>query len=387
MSKHKVENLKPWYKRWWAIVLFVFIGFYIIGLMVEEAPTNETNQNVNVPSVETNDNSVIVQQPKQEEKTLIKEIVSEDKTLEEYQIGKFTRDFEWDYNGNTYQITLNLYPEVYKIFKQRERTRDYDLFASDFYSKEYIKAITEGLRDYGKENGLSDAEVPYFIISFVQNLPYTSDDVTTGFDEYPRFPYETFYDNGGDCEDTSILASAMLHELGYGVVLLQFPEHMAVGVKCSPSVGQSYYTSYGIDYCYLETTGQNWEVGAVPPNIKSSKAIIKPLVERPALQIEFTSRSEGDWKYVYTDVDVEVKNLGSETAKNTKIYVALQTTDTSKVWAQIQSDSLEIEPEEIYSYKVTNLHSSTGQPFRIYVRAWGDNVISDESVSNWIYLK
>lgn len=375
-----------WIKRhpiWTGILIWA--GFLIVvGIFTLTPEISTPNESINNSSVEPNDNPVVVQQPKQEEKNLTKEITSENETLE-YQLGKFTRDFEWDYEGYTYQITLTLYPEVYNMFKQRERTRDYDLFASDYYSKEYIKTITDGLSDYGKANGLSDVEIPYFIISFVQSLPYTSDDVTTGFDEYPRFPYETFYDAGGDCEDTSILASAMLNELGYGVALLEFPEHMAVGVKCSPSAGQSYYTYSGIDYCYLETTGENWEIGEVPSNVDSSKAIIKPLIERPALQIEFTSRYEYNWKDVYTDVDVEVKNLGSETAKNTKIYVALQTTDTSKVWAQIQSDALEIKPEGTYSYKVTNLHCSTGQPFRVYVRAWGDNVVSDESVSDWIY--
>lgn len=381
----KIKGKKSWYKRWWAVVLFVLVGLYIIGSLGEQTPTNESNQNINNPSIVSSDNQVIVQQPTLEGQNLTKEIVSIEKTQEEYQAGKFTRDFKWDYKGDAYQITLNLYPEVYKIFKQRERTRDYDLFASDFYSKEYIKAITEGLKDYGKKNGLSDDEIPYFIVSFVQSLPYTSDDVTTGFDEYPRFPYETFYDDGGDCEDTSILASSMLKELGYGVVLLEFPGHMAVGVKCTPSSEQSYYVYQGTDFCYLETTGENWNVGEVPPNIKSEKATIFPLIERPALDVHFLSNYKYNSRDVYTNVNVSVKNLGSETAENTKIYVAIQTIDESKVWDQIQSGSLEIEPEGTYSYKVTNLHSPTGQPFRIYVRAIGDNVVSDESISDWIY--
>ena len=108
--------------------------------------------------------------------------------------------------------------------------RDYDLFASDQLSKPFVKEVTGKLARYGKKSGLRNSELPYFIVAFVQHLPYTVDDVTTGFDEYPRFPYETLYDNGGDCEDTSILVSAMLHELRYEVALLHFPGHMAVGV-------------------------------------------------------------------------------------------------------------------------------------------------------------
>ena len=84
-------------------------------------------------------------------------------------------------------------------------------------------------------------------------------------------------------------------------------------------------------------------------------------------------------------VKVNVKNLGSKKAENTKIYVALQTSDESKVWDSIESEDLQIEPEGVYEYSVTNLHLPTGYPFRIYVRAFGENVISDEAVSNWIY--
>jgi hypothetical protein len=125
------KKTKPWYTRWWAIFLYIIIGAYILSLFSNQTPTNGIN--MNTPSIETNADKVIVQQPQQEEKTVIKEIVSNDKTIEEYMAGNFTKEYKWNYNGNIYQITLNLYPEVYKIFKSRERTRDYDLFASDTF--------------------------------------------------------------------------------------------------------------------------------------------------------------------------------------------------------------------------------------------------------------
>ena len=383
MSKNNVK--KHWYTRWWAIVLFIFLVLYFLGSFEESDSNLQSEIQENYDTIPNYGEKVVIEQPPKTDRTSFQKTISEEESLEGYEIGKFSRDYEWEYGGYTYGLTFNLYPKVYEVFKDRERTRDYDLFASDYYSKEFIKTITEGLSDYAKENDLTDSEIPYFIISFVQDLPYTPDDVTTGFDEYPRFPYETIYDDGGDCEDTSILASAMLHELGYGVALLQFPEHMAVGVKCTPSYRQSYYTYQGIDFCYLETTGKNWEVGEVPPNVNSAKAIVKPLIERPALKIDFTSEYEYNWKDVYVNVEVNVKNLGSEKANNTKIYVALQTLDEGKVWDQIESDEIQIEPEGAYEYSVTNLHSPTGRPFRIYVRAYGDNVLSDEAVSNWIY--
>ncbi len=378
-----------WKKTLWTI-FWIFVALFLIGYFFGD--NNSTNSsNSNPPDSLSSQSKTYLQTPPQNDPiNTSRTIQSENNILTNYESGAFTREFKWDYKSYSYGITLTLYPEVYKVFKARERVRDYDLFASDTYSKPFIKSITEKLRDYGKESGLSDVEIPYFIISFVQSLPYTSDKVTTGFDEYPRFPYETFYDDGGDCEDTSILASSMLKELGYGVAMLEFkgnPGHMAVGVKCDPSAGQSYYEYSGIDFCYLETTAKGWDVGQIPDEFKNSKAIILPIIEKPALEIHFISNYAYNYRDVYANVNVTIKNLGSETARNTMIYVALQTIDQTKVWSDLTSDSLEIAPEGAYEYTVTNLHSPTGQQFRIYVRAYGDNVLSDESYSDWIYWK
>jgi hypothetical protein len=301
------------------------------------------------------------------------------------ELGKtFQKKFTWNYGGNEWYLTMNFDDGIYNLYKSRSHSRDYDLFASDPYDDELIKSIADSLKKAGENNGLADLEIPYLAISFVQALPYTSDKVTTGFDEYPRFPYETLYDGGGDCEDTSILASAILQEMGYGVVLIELPSHMAVGVKCSSDIPGYSYDFNGQRYCYLETTGKNWPVGELPDEYKGLKAKIIPVYARPALDVDFTYNYRYNYRDVYVDVDITVKNLGSETAKNTKIYVALQTSDTSRVWSQIESQYIQIKPESSYTYNVKNLHAPTGSNFRVHVRAYGDNVISDEAVSNWV---
>ena len=295
----------------------------------------------------------------------------------------FTRDFAWQYRGRAYHLAFDLHPAAYEVFRQRERTRDYDLFASDYYSKPFIEEITRELSDYGAAAGLSKAEIPYFIVAFVQNLPYTSDDVTTGYDEYPRFPYETIYDNGGDCEDTSILASAMLHELGYDVALLHFPGHMAVGFECRPKAGQPYYRHYGRRYCYMETTGDNWDIGVVPPSVQGVPATIKPVVERPVVAVEFIAKYHQltDIHAVTVDVTVLVKNLGSHTARGATVYVALRKPGTDLAWDQIRSDRFRLAPEESFTYEATDLRVADGNPFQVYVQARGQNFIAKEAVS------
>ena len=234
---------------------------------------------------------------------------------------------------------------------------------------------------------LSKSEIPHLTVAFVQSLEYTSDDLTTGFDEYPRYPYETLYESGGDCEDTAILTAALLQELGYGVVLIELPGHMAVGVKCSEDTSGYYYLDNGIRYCYLETTNINWEVGQLPDEYIEEKAILKQIYKRPVMDIDFNSDFSYNIWHTYVNVSVTVTNLGSDAAENTKIYVALQTVNTSRVWSDCESKPLQIDPEEGYEYSVTNLHAPTGKTFRVYVRAYGNNVISDEVVSNWITWK
>lgn len=376
-EKEKMKKIRKEYnsEKIFYIVLGIIIFILILyGLL--NSPGSTTNITNPVAFQIPNESSNLFNNP--ENLSELKEVVKE------YESKEIKRVFEWDYGKDTYEITLTLYPEAYEAFKERERIRDYDLFASDYYSKHFITFLTNELKDFAEDEGLSKEEIPYFIISFIQSLPYTSDEVTTGFDEYPRFPYETIYDDGGDCEDTSILASAMLYELGYEVVLLEFPEHLAVGVRCSPSNGQVYYSYQGIDYCYLETTGENWEVGKVPENIESEEATVYRIIERPFLDINFESNFRYNSRDVYTDVNSTIKNLGSKTAQNTNIYVALQTRDESKVWDSVQTDSIWIGPEETYFFNVTNLHSPGGKSFRIYVRAFGDNIVSDEAVSDWI---
>ncbi|VVB93381.1 Uncharacterised protein [uncultured archaeon] len=360
-------------------VIIIFISLFFSGC-IDETNTPEPAPAIPVPTPTTKsmptEPPVVPTTPFKESYQQKTEHIQSNKDLQ--------RKFTWNYGESEWHLTLNFDENIYNTYKSRSRSRDYDLFASDPYDDELIKSIADSLKKVGKDNGFTDAEIPYLAISFVQSLPYTSDKVTTGFDEYPRFPYETLYDDGGDCEDTSILGSAILQEMGYGVVLIELPKHMAVGVKCGSDVSGYSYNFNGQRYCYLETTGKNWPVGQLPDEYKSLKAKIIPVLARPFLDVNFTYSYEYNSKDIYVDVNVIVKNLGSETAQNTKIYVSLQTSDTAKVWSQIESTYIQVQPEGSYTYNVTNLHAPTGRNFRVYVRAYGDNVISDEVVGGWV---
>ena len=106
-----------------------------------------------------------------------------------------------------------------------------------------------------------------YYVTFVQSLEYVSDIIGTGYDEYPKFPLETLYDEGGDCEDSSILLSSLIRETGYGTVMVMFDDHMGVGIQGAEDMEGYYFEDNGIRYYYVETTTSGWGIGEMPEEL------------------------------------------------------------------------------------------------------------------------
>ncbi|NCB27198.1 MAG: hypothetical protein EOM62_17345 [Bacteroidia bacterium] len=192
--------------------------------------------------------------------------------------GYYDRIYEWNYKGTTWQYSVSIPKSVYNYYKKLDHaSKDYPKYISDEWTREDLSDLATTFRDGGSKKGYSDSENVMNVIAFVQSLPYTSDSVTTGHDEYPRYPIETLVDNGGDCEDTALLTAGILREMGYGVVLLALPGHMAVGVKGGSGVTGTYYLYNNVKYYYLETTGNGWKIGQIPDAYRNTKARVIPL--------------------------------------------------------------------------------------------------------------
>ena len=188
-----------------------------------------------------------------------------------------TINYEWDYPLGlmTWEFSLNIPQEAYDIYKSIDRNEiwDYSFYASETSDDEYLQKLAQVFVNTSEDNGYNDADTIYLIISFVQHLNYLSDLATTGYDEYPKFPLETLYDKGGDCEDTSILLASLLKELGYGAVLIAFDDHMGVGIKGADDLpGYSLTDDSGIKYYYIEATSPGWLIGDVPEEYIGKKA-------------------------------------------------------------------------------------------------------------------
>ncbi len=144
-----------------------------------------------------------------------------------------------------------------------------------------IEQLAEGLNEAIQTNKSKLKWTYYdevmFIVSMVQQLHYTSD-ALTGFDDFTKYPMQTINDGTGDCEDTAILAAALLHKLEYEVKLVYIdPQdkdvaHLGIAVWGDDTEGK-FWSKDGKDFYYIETTDPKWKFGELPEEWKEGTDI------------------------------------------------------------------------------------------------------------------
>lgn len=191
----------------------------------------------------------------------------------------YNKNFKWSYGGYDYSWNLSIPKALYDNYESvslysriKGGIGGYGFLTTT--EDPYIGNMATQLNKSASEKGYGSFETVSFVLCFVQSLRYTSDDVTTGYDEYPRFPVETLVDDGGDCEDTSILFATLVILLGYGTVYLNPEGHVAVGVLGEEGILGYYFQYDERRYYYCETTGDGWGIGDIPEEYEDVKARI-----------------------------------------------------------------------------------------------------------------
>ena len=181
--------------------------------------------------------------------------------------------YVWNFKGKSYTILMTIDIEKYNSYDGKER---YDIPRMVEEGRITIGNLTREFQNIFKQRReWSKQDRVDFVLSFVQSLPYTLDDVTTGYDEFRRYAIETLIEGGGDCEDTTILVAAILRGLGEKTALIFTPGHIALGV--SGNFSGTSVTYNGTEYYYCETTGTGWTVGTLPPSSGTTVTDIVPL--------------------------------------------------------------------------------------------------------------
>ena len=196
--------------------------------------------------------------------------------------------YEWDYKQQHWQWDPKYQADIitdliawyrsipHPHHSQMDYLNTYCINTSD-KEKELLAELAKSLKEGAEEAGYDEWDTVSYVIAFVQSFTYVEDSVSSGFDEYPRYPLETLFVREGDCEDTAILTATLVRELGYGTALLFFDDHCAVGIKGDSAISGTYYQVNGDRYYYLETTAKGWEIGELPEDRKNLKAIVLPL--------------------------------------------------------------------------------------------------------------
>lgn len=181
--------------------------------------------------------------------------------------------YVWNFQRKSYTVLMTIDIEKYNSYDGKER---YDIPQLVEEGRTTIGNLTREFQNvFTRHREWSKQDRIDFVLSFVQSLPYTFDDVTTGYDEFRRYAVETLIDGGGDCEDTTILVAAILRGLGEKTVLIFTPGHIALGV--SGNFTGASVTYNGTKYYYCETTGTGWTVGVLPTSSGITVTDIVPL--------------------------------------------------------------------------------------------------------------
>ena len=248
-------------------------------------------------------------------------------------------EYTWLFEGRTWTLSVNIPESIYEYYAELERppTEDYSIYVTHPFDDEYLRILIEKINFIAISRDYSESEKVNLVISFVQSLPYTSDSVTTPYDEYPRYPLETLVDGGGDCEDSSILVASLLYGMNYDVILLGLPGHMACGVYLQDGYGW-HYTLNDREYYYLETTNEGWAIGDIPQDYEDESAYLYELTAVPIL----TQHWSASWIGEDLEISVTVSNLGTAIAQDIRVYAALDAGE-DYVWNAVETESFDLE--------------------------------------------
>ena len=306
--------------------------------------------------------------------------------------GYFNMEYSWNYNEVQWSFSVSVPEEVYDFYRERTHYND-DLihFVLSEYDRDYIREIVKSFREGGKEWGLSDIDNVFNVVSFVQSLQYVSDEASRGEDEYIRYPIETLVDGIGDCEDVVILTATILHEMGYSVLLVMLPEHLALAIKHDKDFPGTYYEYGGDRYYYLEMTDEGWDLGQIPNQYKSEKAKLIPLVNRPVVRLGKCSYYHDSYFSDVSSVDFDLKcvveNIGPGRTQGLSLRVLVKPDAHSNVAFAQQVYPLEDIPESSsISFRRTLTVPRPAQGVLVF-RVEGRNFDSDTLIIEDVDLK
>lgn len=192
--------------------------------------------------------------------------------------------FTFSFQGKEFKWELSIPLKTFLHYKEMARITDtskYAVMVKDNYADSLLNKLILEVEDAVLRYSYDKTETVDLIGAFIQSLTFANNDITTPYDNYPRYPIETLFDQTADCEDTSILAAALLYRLDYKLVFFVFnePKHTGLGVYVPAVMGMDGWEFQAKRYIYLETTGDTWTLGHAPGEYSTQQPQVYPVGE------------------------------------------------------------------------------------------------------------
>lgn len=169
------------------------------------------------------------------------------------------------------EIQLTLSQSRYAYYRQEPRlTERWNRYAE--IEMPEVRQLAMAFQTLHAEHEWGTRNQASNVLKFVQTcIPYARDKETTGHTEWPRYPIETLIEETGDCEDVAILCAAIIARLGFRVVLLDYPGHVAFGVAGADGLQGDYVLDprSNLRFFYGEATADGWHLGEIPKRYTS----------------------------------------------------------------------------------------------------------------------
>lgn len=203
--------------------------------------------------------------------------------------GISTNVYHWDFNHEHYTLTWDLDMATYRNYIDFEIDRSPQKTANrtDFvyYTSNSVQTIAGKLTELSA--GMTDVERTNFVLKFVQLCTDYERDreyvYSNRASDYWKYPLETLFEGRGDCEDTSILYSALVKAMGYDTAILlylgeQYKDngHAATSVALDSVPGGTYYEKNGKHFYYCESTSDTMIVGEIWTDYDRGQVLVIP---------------------------------------------------------------------------------------------------------------
>ena len=293
--------------------------------------------------------------------------------------GYVAKTYTWSYGEKVWTVDLQIPKATLDYFRNHARIEgeDYSVYVTNTGDDAYMSSVSDKLLTLSTGEGYTGVQEVNFVASFVQSMPYAYDNVTTGYQDYARYPLETLADGTGDCECKAILTAELLDHLGYKVAMISLPDHVGVGVYL-PNGSGTYWIHNGVKYLYLETTEKGWLVGDIPDKYSGAAAYLYPVIPVELLSFSYTYR----WLGSRYTVNVTVNNEGTATASNYNVMVGFDAGGNT-IWSSTNSSSFDLGPE-LKKIIILSLDAPSGKYTRLIIYLVNSDGLSiDTDYSGW----